>query len=238
MALFGAVQKAASQTGPGISNQIGGSLQLISSFFQNHLSIRDIEGRDDAIVFNTVDSEALNMVVQVSEKPVADAGAAVDYVSRISSAYTLTGIISNRTVDLAEDPAEFVTQHIASLVPDVAGVVNTVASAAGKFFDLGLDEIDRKFRTLRKWQLNATIVDILGDPRLDLKNFTPIDETISYLITSLSPVNDLSTGDTVGFTISLQEFLNLQESKGGIALGGKLTNTITGALNLPNPFPF
>ena len=237
VALLGAVQKAASQTGPGISNQIGGALNIIGSFFQNHLSIRDVDGVDDAVVFNTVDSETLNFLVQVTEKPVADKGSAVDYVSRVATPYVLTGVLSNRTVDLAEDPAEFITQHIASLVPDVAAVVNVAASVAGKFFDLGLDEIDRKIRTLHKWQLNATVVEVLGG-RLDAQKLTPLDELLTFLIIGIEPTNDLTTGDNVGFTLTLKNFLNIQDPVGGILKGSKITDTITGALNLPNPFPF
>lgn len=227
MALLGAINK--------VSGLVGTSLKLADTLFQKQVSIQNATDKDDVIVLNVIESETLTLSVVITDKPVADLGSASDYISRVSPPYELTGQISNRNLDLGDDPAEFLTQHVASLVPDVFNAINSAASLAGNFFDLGQDEIDRKLKTLQKWMLNGIAVTVLG-ARLDAAKLTPLNETFNFLIQDIIPVSNLDNGDNVGFTLRLKNLLNIQEPVSGTKKGSKLTDTITGALNLPNPF--
>ena len=227
MALFGAINK--------VSGLVGTSIGLVDTLFQKQVSIQNKDDKDDVVVLNVTESETMTLSVNITEKPVADLGAASDYTSRTSTPFELTGQISNRTLDLGDDPAEFLTQHVASIVPGVFNAFNAAASLAGNFFDLGKDEIDKKISTLMKWQLNATVVKVLG-ARLDATKFTPLPETFNYLIQEITPVASTESGDNVNFTIRLKNLLNIQEPTVGTKKGSKLTDTIAGALNIPNPF--
>lgn len=227
MALLGSVNKVAGLLGTGLS--------ILDTLFQKQVKILPVDKSDDAVVLNVVEQEDMILRVNITSQPVANSGAASDYISREATPLTLTGQISNRSLDLAQDPAEFLTQNVLGLVPGVGNALNAAASLASNFFDLGKDEIDRKIALLFKWQLNATLVKV-DRPRLDGQKFTPLSETFNYLIQEINPISSLEHGDNVGFTIKLLQFLNIQESTEGNKKGSKLTNLITGALNLPNPF--
>ncbi len=227
MALLGSVNK--------VSGLIGTGIALVDTLFQNQVTLQPENDSDDAVVLNVVESEDMKLKVRLTEKPVANRGAALDYISRLSTPLILTGQISNRSLDLGEDPAEFLTQNVLSLVPGIGNALNAAASLASNFFDLGKDEIDRKLATLHKWMLNGTILEVIN-ARLDARKFTPLPETFTYLIEEINPVSSLSNGDNVGLKLILKNFLNIQEPTEGTLKGSKLTDTITGALNLPNPF--
>jgi len=234
MALLGAISK--------ISSNIGQGLQLIDSLFQDQITISAASGEDDTIFLNVVESTNLNFAVAISEKPVADLGASSDYISRQSTPLVLTGQISNRSLNLGADPVEFLVQHAASLVPGAgavlgaaAGLAGTINSLAGDFFDLGRDEIDKKISTLLKWELNAEVVEVLG-LRLDATKLTPLPESFNYLIESIDLTHSKESGDNVNLTITLKNLLNIQRPRTGSRKGGRFTDILAGALNVPNPF--
>ena len=227
MALLGSINK--------VSGLIGTGLAIVDSLFQKQVTITPFETEDDSIVINVVENEDIKLRVNISEKPVADKGATTDYISRVATPLILTGQISNRSLDLGSDPVEFLTQNALSLVPGVGNALNAAASLASNFFDLGRDEIDRKIAALYKWQLEGVVVEVIN-ARLDARKWTPLAETFNYLITEIAPVSNLTNGDNVGLSITLQQFLNIQEPTTGNLKGSKLTDAITGALNLPNPF--
>lgn len=234
MALLGAISK--------VSSSIGQGLQLIDSLFQNQITISAASGDDDTIFLNVVESSQLDFVVKITEKPVADLGAASDYISRQSTPLVLSGQISNRSLNLGADPVEFLLQHAASFVPEIgsvlnaaAGVAGTVASFAGDFFDLGRDEIDKKLSTLVKWQLNAEVVEVLG-LRLDAAKITPLPESFNFLIESINSTHSKETGDNVDINITFKNLLNIQKVQIGNRRGGRFTDVLAGALNVSNPF--
>ena len=227
MALLGSINK--------ISGLIGTGLTVIDSLFQKQVTIRNVDDEDDTVVLNVTDSEQLEFLVNITEKPVANLGAATDYVSRTATPLTLTGQISNRTLDLGQDPFEYLIEHAAGIIPGIANVLNVGVSLASEFFDLGRDEIDRKMSTLLKWQLNAVVVEILG-LRLDANKITPLPETFNFLIEQFTPLTNLDAGDNVEFTLVLKNFLHIQEPVSSVKRGSSLTDKITGALNVPNPF--
>jgi hypothetical protein len=113
------------------------------------VSIEDIDG-EDIVYLNVTEAENLNLVVNITEHPVADLGGIVDYVSRTSIPLTLSGVITNRNLDLRRDPVGAVLSRAAAFAPAVFNAVDSAASVAGKFFDLGADEKIRKLQVLSK----------------------------------------------------------------------------------------
>ena len=228
MALIGSINK--------VSKEIGSVIDLAGSLFQKQVILESVEKEDtDTVTLIVTESQTLEMGVEITEKPVADAGAAPDYISRLSVPLELQAVLSNRNLDLAGDPFEAITQRVAGIFPGVFSVINSVASIAGDFFDLGKDEIDRSLATLRRWQLNAALINVKG-LRLDLAKYSPLSERVNYLIQSIPPVFSKEGGDNVELTLILREFLVIQEPATGSKKGSKLTDTITGALDVPNPF--
>lgn len=228
MALIGSINK--------VSKEIGDVIDIADSLFQKQVILESIDTEDtDTVVLVVTESQNLDMSVEITEKPVADAGAASDYISRLSVPLELKAVLSNRNLDLAGDPFEAITQRVAGVFPGVFSVINSVASIAGDFFDLGKDEIDRSLATLRRWQVNATLIRVKG-LRLDLAKYSPLQESVNYLIQSIPATFSKESGDNVDITLTLKEFLNIQAPLTGSKNGSKLTDIITGALDVPNPF--
>lgn len=238
MALLGAINTA--------SSQIGEGLALTDALFQKQITIRSAEtgvsrfgtvfNPDDIVLLNVVNEQELDFVVEISEKPVADLGGAVDYISRTSTPLSLTGIISNRNVDLLQDPTEFIVQHAGSFLPELFNVLNQSSSIAGQFFDLGQDEIDKKITTLLRWELDAVPVEILG-LRLDAKKFSSISKQFTFFIERITVNVDKETGDNVGISLVFKNLLNVAESAVGIIKGAKLSEVSVGTLpDESNPF--
>ena len=158
MALLGAINN--------VGREIGDSIGTITSLFQSQVIIQDINKRDD-VLLNVTEEENYTMEAEITEKPVADLGSATDYIDRKSNVLTLTGVISNRTINLGADPVEAVVQRAAGLfAPGLVTALNAAASAASLFFDLGKDEIDNKLNKLNEWRMNAIPVRVVG-ARLD-----------------------------------------------------------------------
>ena len=230
----------------------GDVLQLADGLFQNTVRIRPSNrnliqnlaalGRqvnpfreEDQIVFLSVtEVEELTYRTAITEKPVADLGGAFDYISRESTPLNLTTIFSNRSFDIRSDPVEFLTGLAGSFAPEVANVIDQQASFASNFFDLGADEIDKKIRTLRFWQLNAIPVEVLG-AKLDASNHLTAGDSFNYLIEEISLVYDESFGDNVGANITLKNLLNIQGQQSQ-RQGGRLGEVINTVLTLANPF--
>lgn len=222
MSLLGSVTKVASA--------VGSAAALADTLFQNQIVIRDKNNTDNQVVLNVTDSEDLTLTVEITEKPVANLGGAIDYISRTSTPLVLTGQISNRSLDLGKDPAEFLAQQAGKFAPEIVGAVNAGVSLASNFFDLGADEIDKKLQTLNKWQNNATFVEIVG-LRLDMAKINNL-ESFNFLIQEIKGVSDLQNGDNVGITIVFKNLLGIQNPTAGTKKGSKLQELGLAALNL------
>jgi hypothetical protein len=194
---------------------------------------------EEEIFLNVVEVEELEYKVDISEKPVANLGAASDYVSRTSTPLVLTSIICNRSFNLLADPVEALTDIAKSIAPGIAANIEKGVGLASKFIDIGGDEMDAKIKNLRSWQLNADIVDVLG-ARLDATRHISKNETFSYLIESIALTYSPDFGDGIGLTITLKNLLNIQEVDltQKVKRGGKLGGGIEAALpdNFVNPF--
>lgn len=235
------------------SLSFGDALQLADGLFQKQVriqpsisdtTVRNIVSQpvtpdtfrqiDNTVFLNVTETEELNYKVAISEKPVADLGAVVDYVSRESTPLVLTSVLSIRNFDIRSDPVEFLTEVAGNFSTDLSNVLDESQSAASSLFDLGADEIDKKISVLRIWQLNATIVQVLGG-RLDARRHLTFGDSFNYLIEELSLSYDESFGDNIGLTLTLKNLLNIQPEQ-GIRRGGRLGETIQGALAVSNPF--
>ncbi|MCH7928815.1 MAG: hypothetical protein IID03_12680 [Candidatus Dadabacteria bacterium] len=196
---------------------------------------------DSEIFLNITEVEELTYKVVITEKPVGDIGAASDYISRESTPLILTSLISNRSFNVLNDPVQALTDIANSFAPAVAAGIETGKSIAGKFIDLGADEIDLKIRNLRAWQLKGEIVQVLG-VRLDPFNHMTKNDTFNFLIEEIALTYDKSFGDSVGLTITMKNLLNLDDGvvnkdKEPTKRGGKLGESL--GLVLPpgsNPF--
>lgn len=236
------------------SLSFGDALQLANGLFQQQVRIRPLSlenqsfrnrvsqnfnldpfrQQDNIVFLNVTENEELTYRVVLSEKPVADIGAAIDYISRESTPLVLTSILSVRNFDVRSDPAEFLGQIVGSFSPVVSNVINETASFASNFFDLGADEIDKKISALRFWQLNAVVVEILG-VRLDARRHLTTGDTFNYLIEEISLTYDESFGDNIGLTLSCKNLLNIQDEQ-TTKRGSKIGEIIQGSLSLANPF--
>lgn len=238
MALLGAINTASSQIGEGLS--------LVDSLFQQQVTIRSVEESvsrfgtafktDDIVLLNIVKNQELDFVVEISEKPVADLGGAVDYISRTPTPLVLDAIISNRNLDLLQDPTEFILQHAGAFIPELLNVINQSSSIAGQFFDLGQDEIDKKIATLVQWQNDVVPVEVLG-LRLDAQKLTALKGQFTFFIERITATVSKETGDNVGVVIQLKNLLNVTQAVVEIIKGAKLSEVSSGTLpDASNPF--
>lgn len=238
MALLGAINTASSQIGEGLS--------LVDSLFQQQVTIRSVEESvskfgtafktDDIVLLNVVNNQELDFVVEISEKPVADLGGAVDYISRTSTPLILDAIISNRNVDLLQDPTEFILQHAGAFIPELLNVLNQSNSIMGRFFDLGQDEIDKKIATLVQWQNDVIPVEVLG-LRLDAQKLTALKGQFTFFIERITVTVSKETGDNVGAVIQLKNLLNVTDVGIETIKGARLSEAASGILpNASNPF--
>lgn len=192
---------------------VGSVLDVVGQLTQKQISIQDVAG-EDVVYLNVTDSEGLDLSVNITEHPVADIGGVADYVSRNSHALTLACVISNRNLDLRRDPIGAALSRAAALAPAVFAAVNTAASVAGNFFDLGADEMTRKLQTLYGWEKGAKLVKVLG-LRLDLQKISKQEADVFYLIQNIAPTTDASLGDAIGLTITLKNMLFIDGPKFG-----------------------
>jgi len=176
---------------------------------------------DKEIFLNVVENEDLEYTVDITEKPIADLGAAGDYVSRTSTSLVLTSVISNRSFNLLSDPYEALGDIARSFAPGVAAGIDAGVGLASEFIDLGGDEMDAKIRNLRSWQVNAEVVEVLG-ARLDATKHISKNETFTYLIEKIALSYSTDFGDGIGLTLTLKNLLHISEDNEGIKKGGKL----------------
>jgi hypothetical protein len=227
MAFLGQLAKGA--------GSFGDALNLADSLFQNQVSIQDKDEKDQ-IYLNVTESVMLTLQTIINEQPVADQGGVVDYVSRTSTPLVITGILSNRNLDLRRDPLGIVASHAAAYAPAVFGAIKAAVSVGSKFFDLGKDEIDKKITTLAKWQNDVVLVKVKG-AKIDLKKYSDSGDEVYYLIDNISVSTSVENGDAVAVSISLKNLLALGESDGGAVQGSSLLGKLGGALkSLANPF--
>lgn len=191
---------------------------------------------DSEIFLNVTTEESLTYKVAISEKPVGNLGAGVDYIGLETTPLVLTSIISNRSFNVLADPQQTLRDLAASFAPAIAAGIQQGEDLVSNFVTLGGDEIDLKIRNLRKWQTNADIVEVLA-LRLDAFNHIGKNETFNYLIEEIALSYNASFGDNVGLTITLRNLLIKREETEVIKRGGKLGSSLGGTIPAGfNPF--
>lgn len=194
-----------------------------------------LKPNENEVFFNVVQDETLTYKVTISEKPVGDLGATIDYISRESTPLVLTTIISNRAFNVLDDPLGALENIASSIAPVSSNLINQGASIASKFFDLGSDAIDKKIQLLRQWQTTGEIVQVLG-ARLDVYKHVSTSETFNFLIEEIALSYSKTFGDSVGLTITLKNVLGLEDITASVGRGAKLKEAVSGALSAINPF--
>lgn len=226
MALFGQIAAGA--------GAVGSALSIVDQLIQSQVSVTDIEGRD-VVYLNVTESEQLDLSVDVTEHPVADLGGVVDYVSRRSVPLTIAAVITNRNYDLRRDPVGALLSRAAAFAPQVFAAVNTAASVAGKFFDLGTDENTRKLQVLHKWQRFQTLLKVNG-LKVDYQKIANNKQDVYYILQNVTPVSDPSYGgDGLGLQLTFKNMLYINGQQGGGLQG--LKGFIERFISIPrNPF--
>lgn len=219
------------------AGSVGQAIQLADSLFQAQVTIKeasaskvsDLNPFGDTVYLNTTESEDLDIVMDISEHPVGDAGAIADYASNTSTPFILTGVISNRNLDMKADPVGAIASRASAFAPNAFAAVKAGVSAASKFFDLGEDEITRKIRLLNKWATNATPVKITG-AKFSLSKI--VDADVTFMIKNIKALSNAELGDAAGFQLTFVNLLTLGEQSGGPSTGIKLLKRVASvALN-------
>lgn len=226
MALLGQIASGA--------GAVGAALSIVDQLIQSQISITDIDG-NDVVYLNVTDSEQLDMSVDVTEHPVADLGGIVDYVSRRSIPLTIQATITNRNYDLRRDPVGALLSRAAAFAPQVFAAVNTAASVASKFFDLGTDQNTRTLQLLHKWQRFETLLKVNG-AKLDYQKIANNKQDVYFILQNCVPVSDPSYGaDGLGLQLTFKNILYIKGQQGGGLQGIK--GFIEKFISIPrNPF--
>lgn len=238
MSVLAQVDKAASLA--------GSAFKVADTLFQNQVAIEEAEGTisPESVIINATIQETLDLSVDITDKPIApitsgtSGGSAIDYINRRPVTLVLTGVLSNRSLDLITDPVGTLTQAAGSLAPGVFSAIQQGADLAAKFFDLGRDEIDKKLQLLYKWQVSGIEVFVTG-VRLDINQLSS-DREFVYVIKSITPQSGLDTGDGVGVTITLESLLGSSRQKSVLQKGNSIVDTAAAGLQFAagkvNPF--
>lgn len=227
MALFGQIA-----AGVGAGGGIGATLSMLNSLFQKQISITDEKG-EDTVYINVAESENLKIDMNITEHPVADSGAAVDYVAGTSTPFVIQGIISNRNLDMRRDPLGALAGRAAAYAPGAFAAVKAGVSLASKFVDLGEDEITRKLRILNQWARNATLVRVLG-AKIDYQKISGSNSTIYFLVNNIEASTGPQSGDGIEYNITLRQFVTVGGSEATGGQGSRLLKQI--ASTVLNPF--
>jgi hypothetical protein len=191
---------------------------------------------DQEIFLNITEDESLTYKVTIAEKPVGNIGGVKDYINRESAPLQLTSVISNRSLNVLNDPQQALQDIANSLAPEVAAGLEQTRSFASNFVDLGGDEMDLKIKSLRKWQLDGDIVEVLG-VKLDAFNHIQKNQTFNYLIEEIALSYNQSFGDNIGLTLTLKNLLIRIEDGNRAKRGGKLGESVNGSIPAgANPF--
>jgi len=228
-----------------VSSVLGDALKLANSFTQRQVSITEkppipglkfsipVIGKN-TVILEVVDTEDMTMSVNITDKPVADLGAATDYISRNPPIFTIRGIMSLRNLNVLSDPVGFALSKAASAAPEVASAINEAAKLGGQFFDLGGDEIDNKIKQLHIWMNSGIYVYPLG-VRLNINNWIQDQDQINWLIQDISPNHSLDTGDGLGYDLKFKGIIGINPAAstthGGILQQIKQVTTSLGGLN-------
>jgi len=227
----------------GSAGSVGQAIQLADSLFQSQVTIkeatpggiagllRDLNPFGDTVYLNTTESEDLDIVMEISEHPVGDAGSIQDYASNTSTPFILTGVVTNRNLDLRADPVGAIAARASAYAPNAFAAIKSGVSAASKFFDLGEDEITRKFRLLTKWATNATPVKITG-AKFNLGKI--IDADTTFMIKNIKALSNAEFGDSAGFQLTFVNLLTLGEPPKGSGTGLKILKRVASVVL--NPF--
>ncbi|MCK5019045.1 MAG: hypothetical protein KAS32_18435 [Candidatus Peribacteraceae bacterium] len=167
---------------------------------------------NNTVIFEVVETEDMTLATEITRKPVADLGAAIDYISRNPPEFSMTGIISNRNLNILSDPIGFALSKAGAAFPQIASAINTAVGVANTFVDLGGDEIDNKIKQLYQWQVNGVFINPLG-LRLDINNWIQDTDKINWLIESINPRSDLDAGDGVAFDIGFVGMIGVSDEK-------------------------
>jgi len=239
MALLGQVGQVASV--------FGDALAFASSFTQRQVSISEkppIPGLNfsvpvvgqNTVILEVTETEDMTLSVGITDKPVADIGAAVDYIARRPPKFTISGIISNTNLDVLADPLGFALSRAGAAAPEIASAINQAVDVGGQFFDLGGDDIDNKIKQLYEWQINAIYVHHFG-VRLQINHWLQDTDLINWLIEEINPRHDLDTGDGVGIQIVFKGMIGYStgnaRGQGGIL---QEINEFQTSLSSLNPF--
>lgn len=223
MAVLGQVGQAATL--------VGDALAFANSFKQPQISITEkpaIPGTKIAIpvigkntvILEVVETEDMTMGVNITDKPVADLGAAIDYISRKPPEFTLHGLISNRNLDVLADPVGFALSKAGAAAPQVSAAINQAAKLGGQFVDLGGDAIDNKIKQFYLWMNNAIFVRPVGC-RLQINNWIQDTDLINWLIKDVRLNHSLDTGDGVGVDLDFYGMLSINITK-AVTFGSQL----------------
>jgi len=216
-----------------ISSVVGESLSLVNTLTQRQVSITEkpaIPGTTisipvigkNVVILEVVEVEDMTLSVNITDKPVADLGSAIDYISRNPPEFSIDGVISNRNMNVLSDPIGFALQQAGAAFPEVASAINEAAELGSKFFDLGGDEMDNKIKQLYSWKVNATYVRPLGI-RLDINKWIQDIDSINWLVKDVNLNHSLDTGDGLGFSIKFYGMLGINTSL-PVGIGSFLQN--------------
>lgn len=228
-----------------ISSVLGNALSFANSFTQPQVSITEkppipgfkfsvpVVGKNTVIV-EVTETEDMTLGVNITDKPVADLGASIDYISRRPPEFTIRGVLSNRNLNVASDPVGFAMQQAAGAAPQVTSAINQAATLGGKFIDLGGDEIDNKIKQFHIWMNNAVFVYPLG-VRLNINNWIQDSDLINWLIKDVRVSHSLETGDGVGIELDFYGLIGISDNRltshGGILQDVKRFTRSLGGLN-------
>lgn len=227
----------------GSAGSVGQAIQLADSLFQSQVTIkeaspgglsgflRDLNPFGDTVYLNVTETEDLDIVMEITEHPVGDAGAIQDYASNASTPFILTGVLTNRNLDLKADPVGAIASRASAYAPNAFAAIKSGVSAASKFFDLGEDEITRKLRLLNKWATNATPVKITG-AKFTLSKIVDADTT--FMIKNIKALSNSELGDGAGFQLTFVNLLTLGDAPAGSSTGVKLLKRVASVVL--NPF--
>lgn len=209
---------------------VGDALKAVDGLFQKQISIRAADNTGNAVFLSTTESEDFDFAVDISEHPIADSGGAVDYVSGTTTPYALNGILSNRNLDMRQNPLGAITSRASAFAPAAFAAIGAGVSAASKFFDLGDDQITVAARQLIKWCNDATPV-IVSDSRIDIRKI--VDQDQVYLIKNSKFLTSEDLGDCVGVSIQLVNFFVLGSASQGTQTGSKIFSALVGLIKSP-----
>ena len=219
----------------------GNVFSTLKTLFPDTVSIEE-KGSvfSQSVLINVTTSENMTLELDITDKPIAPVttgttgGAGLDYAARRPVPLTITGVITNMSLSLIDDPVGTLTQAAGSLAPGVANALK----GAGKLLDLGSDEIDKKLQSLYRWMNSVTPV-IASGVRLDL-NRIGTDREFTYIIKSIQLTSDLDNGDGVGVVLILESLLGQSAQKSIFSRGGSIADKAANGLSIAtgkvNPF--